>query len=513
MPLVLLVPLLLLAGPTLVSAQHQTEIAISGPWILYQDNKFEIRNPDGTITGYSPVLIAIAPTGAIDPNDIGFSDRHKPDGRHHRPPQLSTGDGYYITNQNIYCLASAPSQMGGLTCDMKWSAKSTTDKSVPIKILCPMTSCPKGHWDWWTVVTGKTVQTALILPMPDSITNDGTWGVKFAKDFDESGAKYTYDTDPHDTTSNPPPIKNHSTGLVLHYKDGPNQWGLVQCASAPAKGHQYFGPGDCTQLATIGNNRTDTHLENSDTLRIQMKAPYNADGCDIHVRQAHRQMTYLLGFKDIHNFIEPAYYLDANNIDFDKPSSHYCLTREKQKLGTNLPKTAVEAAYMLHETDEAEEDLEVPLPTAEELTKFVNDFATVANSFDGKVGTKVLAFDPAVSGTNSTHMADDESTDIYDRQDFFSANQAVNQASEIRQTFNPDFPRISQVVRMATLLQSSREKIARFRNNNLLKLQQNDWNDLLNKLDELHRRLKLYNGPAKSAGDCLAMAIQVVDHP
>ena len=35
---------------------------------------------------------------------------------HHRPPQLTTGDGYYMKQQSIYCLAYASNSTDKLTC-------------------------------------------------------------------------------------------------------------------------------------------------------------------------------------------------------------------------------------------------------------------------------------------------------------------------------------------------------------------------------------------------------------
>lgn len=181
-----------------------------------------------------------------------------------------------------------------------------------------------GPWQWWTVAANNNGQTTLILPMPDSMSNVGTWPVKFAEQFNEQGIGYWPETG-----------ENHSTGLILHYKQELSWFGLTACNAAPAHG-QNFGVGDCVQPATVGNNRTDTHLENSGTLRIEMKALYNADGCDVHVRMAHRQLASLLGnFAHKYNFIELAYYVDVENTTFDSPTDHPCLTEERDSIGSN----------------------------------------------------------------------------------------------------------------------------------------------------------------------------------
>ena len=83
---ILIVSLIVLVSAFVtVLAEAQTEVAIQGPWIIYKDNQF-IDDKGNVI----PVLVAIEPTGAIDPKDIGSSGHYKPDGMHHRPAMDTT---------------------------------------------------------------------------------------------------------------------------------------------------------------------------------------------------------------------------------------------------------------------------------------------------------------------------------------------------------------------------------------------------------------------------------------
>lgn len=460
----------------------QTEIAIQGPWILYKDTQF-IGSDGKTII---PVLIAIAPSGAIDYKDLGFAEKRNPNDMRHRPPQLTTGDGYYITNPKIYCLAFAPSSTGTLQC-APTAPSSPTDNSLPIKI-----HNSSKHWDWWTVAQPggkKTAHTALILPMPDSITNDGTWPVKFAKKFEVTGETYQYDPD----------SETHSTGLTLHYGGGPSYFGLLQCSSTPASGG-HFMTRDCTQYAATNPDRHDTHLENSGTLRIQMKAPFNADGCDMHVRMAHRQIVALLGpIAADHYFIEPGFYLDPNKIGFDTKDLHPCLSREKhtltkkeKKLGSDHPKLQPEEADAMLDGEVAKAEESEPVLTTKERDGLVADLAKFAATFD-RENTKNNE-----KNKNLLQLFTPGKEDI--------VMQSVNELKE----YDPDFPRISQIARITMLLQMSEEAIAPLTTNDARNLEYKGTKKLA---EGLSPRLKRYKAATKGPGDCLSTTVQVVDGP
>ena len=479
MPIVLLLVLLSAFVPVLAEAQYQTEIAIQGPWILYQDKQFT-DSKGNTI----PVLIAIAPEGAIDYKDLGYSEDNDPDMRYHRPPQLSTGDGYYIAKRNVYCLAFFNTQTNSLQCNP--GAPNSAENYLPEEtIKLPHGS---GHWQWWTVAAKDNGQTALILPMPDSISNNGTWPVKFAQQFDEEGNGYWPDGGEY-----------HSVGLILHYKTGPAEFGLTMCNTAPAN-NKNFGVNDCTSMAAVGNNRTDTRLINSGMLRIEMKAPYDADGCDLHVRMAHRQMAYLLGdFVGKYSFIEPAYYVDSDHTAFDNAVTHPCLTEELENIGSDFALLSYMNAGTIHAKNSSEESFP---PTLDELDALLKDFTLLWTDLGLEVN---LSKSTSNKGVNLSKADSDK----YDLVDVTLAEQSVKQTRAVRQSLNVDFPRISQIRRIATLLQMSNQAIARVRSQPVNRTLPKSWIDLL----RIHHQLDAENGPGKSAGDCLAPLIQVVDNP
>jgi len=476
----LIVSLLVLLSalvPVLAEAQYQTEIAIQGPWILYQDKHFTDAT-NKTI----PVLIAIAPADAIDYNDLGYSEDYDPDMRYHRPPQLSTGDGYYVTKRNIYCLAVFNPKANALQCN-------PAGPNPPGNYLAEETiKIPHGtgSWQWWSVAAKDKGQTALILPMPDSISNDGTWPVKFALQFDETGNGYWPDGG-----------ENHSIGLILHYKTGPAEFGLTMCNAKPANNNN-FGVNDCTAPAVVGNNRTDTRLANSGMLRIEIKAPYNADGCDLHARMAHRQMAYLLSdFIGKYSFIEPAYYVDSDHTAFDNAATHPCLTEELENIGSDLGISGYMNGEMIRTRKPSEERFP---PTLDELDALLRDFKRLWSDFNLEVN---LSKPNSNKGVNLSKSDSDK----YDLADVALAEQSVQEARAIQQSLNVDFPRLSQIRRIATLLQMSNVAIARVRNQPVSRTLPRSWIDLLG----IYHQLDTYNGPGKSAGDCLAALIQVVD--
>ena len=113
-----------------------------------------------------PVLIAIAPSEAIDYGNTGGNNQNQPpDGLHHKPPQLSTGDGFYITHPDIYCLTFDGK------CAPKGPERLNKDSYPSPQPLILNTHDPKSAsapWDWFSLVTGHR-HTVLILPMPDPI--------------------------------------------------------------------------------------------------------------------------------------------------------------------------------------------------------------------------------------------------------------------------------------------------------------------------------------------------------
>jgi len=286
--------------------KDRLDILLEGPWILYQETQFDSNGRN------VPVLIAIAPDGAIDYADIGSVTQYKPDGFHHRPPQLSTGDGYYIMNPDIYCLTF------DTKCAPKGPAALNRD-GYPTTMLLTMNSHdPSGgptSWDWVSAVNGHR-HTVLILPMPDSYSNDGVWYMRFAKKFDPNGVGY----------SEPLPL---SIGVSLHYRHGPTDFNLRSCKGQPSVANCNETPKDRKGMPIAS---ITTELTNRGTLRISMKTPDSEDACDRHVRMAYPEMLRLLNnsFNSDKAVIEPAQGTQSDHkpIFEGPPNGNFCFEHE-----------------------------------------------------------------------------------------------------------------------------------------------------------------------------------------
>jgi hypothetical protein len=238
---------------------NRLDISLDGPWILYQDMEF---NEYGKNVA---VLVAIAPISATVESLQGN------DYKHHHSPQLSTGDGYYISNAflqkaHIYCLTLDS------RCARKGPRSLNSDSYPPDHLLKVQRKNATGTWDWRTASRN---QAALILPMPDSFSNDGTWNMRFSPDGDEI----------------------HSIGLHLHYANGARELALQSCSDS-----------EKPTVATCNTPVDGSSLTNTGTLRIQMRAPDNDDPCDWHVRNAWEEMFKILSPSISNNYphIEPA---------------------------------------------------------------------------------------------------------------------------------------------------------------------------------------------------------------
>jgi hypothetical protein len=264
--------------------KNRLDITLEGPWILFQDTQFDNNGEK------IPVLIAIAPINATT-DQLASNDYI-----HHHSPQLSTGDGFYLSKAylneaHIYCLAFND------RCAPKGSQALSRDPYYPSSRLLTLSQARgSGTWDW---INASKKQAALILPMPDSYSNDGVWNVRFSSNGDEP----------------------HSIGLHLHYAHGPNTFVLQSC--------------DDNQRPSVSACKKPVAdaLTNNGTLRIQMRAPDNEDVCDWHVRNAWEETVKILGpsFGDDHAHIEPAQKLNPDGTGVygivpctkSDPHSHY----------------------------------------------------------------------------------------------------------------------------------------------------------------------------------------------
>jgi hypothetical protein len=233
----LLLGLALVCITTSAFADHQFDISIEGPWILYEFKQF-----DGT----NSMLVAIAP------NVPG-----------HYAPVFTTGDGASIPI-GIYCVALVGNTFPG-TCTPNGKALPTTGtypQFTPLQVKVYGGSIP---WD----NIGSSAR-AVILPIPDSISNDGV------------DPTLTFRTDFSTTSVNLTPS---AIGVQLHYSSGPAQFSLLSCTVPPTGAPS---PANCP-----ANPNPPVIQTNSGTLRIAMKAEEHSDAsdpCDYHVRMAHHAM-------------------------------------------------------------------------------------------------------------------------------------------------------------------------------------------------------------------------------
>jgi hypothetical protein len=280
-------------------AQNRLDITLEGPWILFQVPKF--NRGDGTGKTVS-VLIAMAP-GVVG---MGTTDFHY--------PALIAGDGYYVEIPRIYCV-NFQGKCGE-------NVAAGPDHLSPDGYPQPTPLSVKNHWkDWVEAYKNGTYVTVLILPMPDSYSNDGVYPMRFGKQFDSTGNTYVET------------LKYPSIGVQLHYGKGPTDFSLSACDSA--------NPTVSSCNLPAGLKHPNTKLDNSGTLRIVMKAPETADYCDNHVRTAYPKMLNLLDNRPLkvgQNDNQDKAYIDpAGNVDdLGKPDYQYnakdCLPNDPQKL-------------------------------------------------------------------------------------------------------------------------------------------------------------------------------------
>lgn len=218
-------------------AQLRMDVAIEGPWLLYLEPGFKSQG-GGTAT----VLVAIAPQVPG-----------------HNYPVFSTGDGGVVNKLGIYCVgfdgACTPNSLTSLNWD-KYA------KPAPEAIAKP------AGWDWTTLASSAYV---FILPVSDSYSSDGLYGVSFQSTFPKIGT-------PAMTTESGP----RSIGVQLHYDKGPGKLSLFGCVGIPS-----------VQTCNISKAPDQ---DNSGTLRIQIKSnenPMASDDCDHHAHRAYHKMLML----------------------------------------------------------------------------------------------------------------------------------------------------------------------------------------------------------------------------
>jgi len=248
---------LLCCAASAFAQDYRLDIALEGPFILYVDHTF----------AKWPVLILVAP-------DVGDNDK---DDTFH-VLQVNSGDGYYFDSKEagtnrIYCLAFDGTCARQGAKSLRFHDYSDNIRPLPVNL-------GKGEkaWDWVTA-SRKNSAFALVLPMPDSYSNDGVWHMRFGAKFDQDGSSYN------------PTKGERSIGVQLHYNDGPHEFNLLHCND-----QKQPSTDNCMEQGTVMPPKVyHTHISNTGTLRILMRAPNNNDNaCDPHVRHIYPRMMDLI---------------------------------------------------------------------------------------------------------------------------------------------------------------------------------------------------------------------------
>ncbi|HXM59642.1 MAG TPA: hypothetical protein VN950_02225 [Terriglobales bacterium] len=262
-----LATLLCCTASSIAQAGKRLDVALEGPWILYEDHQFMSGKKKVS------VLIAMAP----------YPDPKKP--HHHNVPTFSAGDGYEIP-AGISCVGFDK------VCAPKRKTKTlSNDGYAKTELLQIKLSSSVWNWAAKANPDPKTATAVyLILPMPDSYSSDGVYYMHFAAHFDVDGAGYG------DAGKDPV----HTIGVHLHYQNGPTKLYLGPC--------QTDSPPNASSCASWKEERS---LDNTGTLRITMKAPDSNYACDNHVRSAYPEMLKLLDTNDLAanstvSYIDPA---------------------------------------------------------------------------------------------------------------------------------------------------------------------------------------------------------------
>jgi hypothetical protein len=253
---------LLVTLPSSAPKKH-VDITLRGPWILYVDSSKSFANWS--------VLIAMAP-GVHDPTNPWA----------HQAPTVSNGEAYVLddpnesyppTSSQIYCL------IFDTTCARQGVNVLDPDDYPAPNPVEAFISGGQTSWDWATASRQYYAPT-LILSVPDSYSANTAWPMRFGPKFDAQGKGYKYDM-------------SYSTGVVLHYTNGPTWFGLKGCPNGITTPTPTPNPTvkNCTNALSIGH----TTLANTGALQIEMGAPATNWSCDPHVRRVYPQMLRLIG--------------------------------------------------------------------------------------------------------------------------------------------------------------------------------------------------------------------------
>ena len=377
---------LMLACCATFGAGTEMDITLEGPWILYP-----ARIPtDGT--GGTPVLIAAAPSANDSANNTIY-----------HTPMVSAGDGYMIPQNGLFCLTFV------IVCAKDTSGKFTPDSGYFAPHLLPVTfRDPAKGWDPYQLGSSAYV---LILPMPDTYSNDGMWNMQFYSDF--------FKTNTH--------VGLFTIGVRLHYKNGPDSLDLVNCDK--------FDISNCKSPVKVDPGR-HTNLINTGLIRIAMKVPDSDEeddpACDYHVRSIYHPMLYLIDSRKFkkgnqnqdYGFVDPATGFNANgSVQYD-PDCH------------------------LNGNDDQQDDapkIDVQRKKASSTARGMSAHAAQARSF-------VVAFRTAVDSASQLLGSHSEIISKINKDDTFLEHKS-------RDTDPSDFPRLSQLDRLASELYLASKKV------------------------------------------------------
>jgi hypothetical protein len=290
-------------NPGLAQSSYSLDIDVEGPWVLYKDYQFSISGVP------TPVLVLMAP-------DVMHSHHTK---FNHQPPFFTEGDGVPVYS-GFFCVQFAD-KPSGLPCNPKRTSAHPSSTYWPPDLL--QVNVKKG-WSWSRDGHYKgDNRSFIILPIPDSMSNDGIWNMRFAAQYDATGIKYT----------NSAP---HSIGVYLHYDSVPDSIQLFKCNE----------PNPGAELDAAACQTSAYSIQNRGGLRIEMKTPDNNNACDPHVRYAHQQMLMMLDKTPIYPYnpsslnlnqswayIDPAIREDNGNPVYTGQDGNppQCLTKDPQK--------------------------------------------------------------------------------------------------------------------------------------------------------------------------------------
>jgi hypothetical protein len=251
------------------SAQNQKlDVVMEGPWIYYQDDNF--TDSSGKTAS---VLVAMAPTAG------------------HNLPTFTTGQGGKLPGVGVYCVSDG--DMNCFTQKSKFSAKAcpTTGTTYPdLKPICVKTQSG-ANWHWYSSLAPDFFY--MILPMPDSISNDGIDMMALENTLPKSTAASSNSETPH------------SIGLQLHYDSWPTKTiRLISCTKPGASSTT----DTCAMPVPVA---TVPDQDQSGTLNIAMTSVSEsgkAQECGYHLRSAYNHRI---------TFLDPTDLSGGHNVNYD----------------------------------------------------------------------------------------------------------------------------------------------------------------------------------------------------